>query len=499
MGMDIDSIIEAILAVKRNLTRNDVLGMIEEKKKEFLGFLSDEGAALILAQELGVTVGFEGREYSETRVSSLVPGLKSVTVKGRVVSVKEPTKFRRGYGGEGVVQRITIMDDDGSTIDVVLWDDNVEKLSKLGVSYGSVIRIKSGYTKEGLGGRVELHVGRRGGIEVIEKYVGESEFTSIHDLNPDRYFNIRGVLCMLYPTRSIRDSGMVRFVRARIADETGWINLIVWGIKAYELLSYNPGIGAYIKVYNGFAKKRVDGSIELHVGRISRIEVVGEYRPLPLKYVKISELKPGSRVDMLLRLLTYNVRKLRSGKRRMRILAWDGEDTIRLTVWEEALLAIENLLDKLKLNDLLLIQLGRVKDRMGIMEIHIDSGGSLYVNPSLIVDPPPLYQFKSAKIGELREGFIYPSVKGIILTKPSIREVGSMDRRVKLSTIRIGDETGVIDVTLWREYADKILDAEIGELIELRWIVVRKNSSGQVEASTSIFSDVVKLGRLTST
>jgi hypothetical protein len=212
----------------------------------------------------------------------------------------------------------------------------------------------------------------------------------------------------------------------------------------------------------------VDGSIELHVGKIGRIEMVGEYRPLPLRYVKVSELKPESRVDMILRLLTYNVRKLRSGRRRMRILAWDGEDMIRLTVWEEALPAIENLLDGLKLNDLLLIQLGRVKDRMGIMEVHIDNGSSLHVNPPSIVDPPPLYQFKSTKIGELREGSIYPSVKGVVLTKPSIREVGSGDRKVKLSTIRIGDETGIIDITLWREYADKILDAEIGELVEFR-------------------------------
>jgi ssDNA-binding replication factor A large subunit len=498
MGMNIDSIIEAILAVKRNLTRNDILNMIEEKKKEFLGFLSDEGAALILAQELGVALESEGGGYRETKISSLVPGLKSVTVKGRIVSVREPTRFHRGYGGEGIVQRITIMGDDGSTVDVVIWDDSVEKFSKLGVGYGSVIRVRSGYTKEGLGGRVELHLGRRGDIEVVKKYVGESEFTSICDLKPDRYFNIRGVLCMLYPARSIRESGTVKFVKARIADETGWINLIVWGVKADELLSYSSGIGTVIRVYNGFVKKRVDGSIELHVGKIGRIEMVGEYRPLPLRYVKVSELKPESRVDMILRLLTYNVRKLRSGRRRMRILAWDGEDMIRLTVWEEALPAIENLLDGLKLNDLLLIQLGRVKDRMGIMEVHIDNGSSLHVNPPSIVDPPPLYQFKSTKIGELREGSIYPSVKGVVLTKPSIREVGSGDRKVKLSTIRIGDETGIIDITLWREYADKILDAEIGELVEFRWIVIRRNSSGQMEASTSVFSDIVRLGRLTS-
>lgn len=491
--------INLILTTRKDLTRDDVLKMIEEKKKEFLGFLSDEGAALILAQELGVALESESRRYGEVKISSLVPGLRSVTVVGRIVSIKEPSRFRREYGREGVVQRITIMDDNGSTVDIVLWDENVEKFNRLGIGYGSMIRIRSGYTREGLGGRVELHLGRRGDIEVIEKCIGEYGFTSISNLKPDGYFNVKGVLCTIYPTRSERGDGAIKLVRARIADETGWINLIVWGVRAHEFLSYNPGIGANIAVYNGFTKKRMDGSLELHVGRIGRIEVTGRCSFLPLKYVKVSQLKPESRVDMLLRLLAYNIGKLRSGRRRMRILAWDGEGMVYLTVWEEALTSIEDLLDKLKPNDLLLVQLGRVKDRMGIIEVHLDSGSSLYVNPPFIIEPPPLYQFKSTKIGELREGSIYASVRGILLTKSSIKEVGSVDRKVKISTIRIGDETGIIDVTLWREHADRILDADIGELIDLKWIIVKKSSGDRIEASTTSFSDIVRLGKLAST
>ncbi|MEM2739768.1 MAG: OB-fold nucleic acid binding domain-containing protein [Candidatus Bathyarchaeia archaeon] len=497
--MGIDSMIEAILTVRKDLTRSDVLKMIEDKKREFLGFLSDEGAALILAQELGIAVEPESREYSEVKISSLTPGLRSVTVKGRIVLIREPSRFRREYGGEGVVQRVTIMDYDGSTIDIVLWDENVEKFNRLCVGYGSTIRVKSGYTKEGLGGRVELHVGRRGDIEVIEKYDGEYKFTFICDLKPGGYFNVKGILCMVYPMRGIKEGGAIKPIRARIADETGWINLIVWDVKAAELLSYNPGIGAGIRVYNGFAKRKTDGTLELHVGRIGRIEVVGECNFLPLKYAKISQLKPESRVDMLLRLLTYNVRKLRSNGRRVKMLAWDGESTIRLTVWEEALISIEDLLDKLKPNDLLLVQLGKVSDRTGIVEVQLDSESSLYVNPPFIVESPPLYQFKSAKVGELREGLIYASVSGITLTKPSIREVGSDDRKVRISTVRIGDETGIIDVTLWGEHADKVLDVDIGELIDFRWIIVKKGSDNRVEVSTTIFSDIVRLGRFTST
>lgn len=499
MGMDLDSTIEAILTVRKDLTRDDVLKMIEEKKREFLGFLSDEGAALIIAQELGIPVEPGSREYSEAKISSLTPGLRSVTVKGRIVSIREPSRFHRGYGKGGVVQRVTIMDDDGSTIDIVLWDENVDKFNRLGIGYGSTIRVKSGYTRERLGGGIELHVGKRGDIEVIEKYYDEYRFTPICDLKPGGYFNVRGILCMVYPTRSVEEGEVIKLFRARIADETGWINLIVWGVKASELLSCNPGIGAGIKVYGGFAKRRVDGTLELHVGKIGRIEVVGGYSSLPLKYAKVSQLKPESRVDMLLRLLTYNVRRLRSGKRRMKMLAWDGENTIRLTVWEEALIPIEDLLDKLKPNDLLLIQLGKVKDRMGIMEVQLDSESSLYVNPPFIAELPPLYQFKSAKIGELREGLIYASINGIVLTKPSIREVESGGRKVKVSTVRIGDETGIIDITLWREHADKILDIDIGEFMDFRWIIVKRGGDNRVEASTTIFSDIIRLGRFTST
>ncbi|MBS7642477.1 MAG: hypothetical protein QW374_05130 [Candidatus Bathyarchaeia archaeon] len=498
MSMDINSLIEAILSIRKDLSRDDILRMIEEKKREFLGFLSDEGAALILAQELGLTMESTSSGYSETKLSSLVPGLRSVSVKGRIVSVKEPTKFTRSYGREGVVQRVTIMDDDGAIVDIVLWDDSVERFSRLGVGYGSLIRIRSGYTREGLGGRVEVHVGRRSDIEVIERYPSEYEFTPICDLKPDGYFNVKATLCMVYPLKSVRDEGAVRFVRARIADETGWVNLLVWGVKADELLSQNPSIGVVVKVYNGFVKRRLDGSLELHVGRIGRVEVTGERSILPLKYVKVSQLKLGSRVDMLLRLLTYNFRKLSSGRRRVKMLCWDGEDMIRLTIWEEALSYIENSLDMLKPNDVILIQLGRVRERIGMVEVDVDGSGYVYVNPQFVVDPPPPYQFKHVKIGELKEGCIYESIRGVVLTKPSVREVGSDDRKVKVSTIRIGDDTGTIDLTLWRDCVDKVSEIDIGELVEFRWIVVRRSSLDGIEASTTIFSDVLRLGRPTS-
>ena len=51
-----ESIIDKILQSRGDLTRDDVYRMIEEKKREAGGYLTDEGAARILAVDLGISL-----------------------------------------------------------------------------------------------------------------------------------------------------------------------------------------------------------------------------------------------------------------------------------------------------------------------------------------------------------------------------------------------------------------------------------------------------------
>lgn len=492
--MDLESIIEKILSARIELTREDVVRMIEDKKKEFLGFLNDEGAAFIIAQELGVDLERESFTVEDVNISDLIPGLRSVTVKGRIVGIREPVEFTRSDGSKGVVQRITLKGEEGKLLEVILWDDHVEKFKELKASYGDLIRVRSGYTREGLNGRVELHLGKRSSLEVLEeaKTLNWMEFKPISELKLGGPFNVEGIVCMLHPPKRFKSGGREGVVvRARIADRTGWIYLIVWGDIVKELLG-RVEVGSKVRIYGGFVRRRLDGMLELHLNRRGKIEPLGVKEQLPLKYVNVSELNPGSRVDMLVRLLAFRARKLRSGRRRMDMLGWDGESYVRLIAWEEALSKVEGLEGRVKMNDLLLIQLGRVRKRNDFLEVHLDGRSFLMVNPK-VAEAPPLYEVKPCRIEDLRENQFYGCIRGIALDKPLVKEVETSTGKAKVASMKIGDNTGVVEVSLWRDLALTVEDVDVGELLELRWVNMR---NGKI--STNVFSEVKRLGKPSS-
>ncbi|MGA8856030.1 MAG: hypothetical protein WB643_02570, partial [Candidatus Bathyarchaeia archaeon] len=78
----IQPIVEDILSKRPDLSQDQVLELIDEKKKEGRGLLSDEGAARLVAEELLVQT--RGTELGRMQVKGLVSGLNDVSISGRV-------------------------------------------------------------------------------------------------------------------------------------------------------------------------------------------------------------------------------------------------------------------------------------------------------------------------------------------------------------------------------------------------------------------------------
>ena len=69
------------------LSRKDLQEMVEKKKEELKGLISEDGALFIIANELGVDVKDENRKLLEDidlNVSDIKPDMKNITIFGRM-------------------------------------------------------------------------------------------------------------------------------------------------------------------------------------------------------------------------------------------------------------------------------------------------------------------------------------------------------------------------------------------------------------------------------
>jgi replication factor A1 len=163
----LEEIVNLVLSSRSDLNREEILEMIEQKKRGAGDFLTDETAARIAASELGVKIVKKPFRL-KIQIQDLVSGLNDVTVAGQVVSVYPPKTFTRRDWTEGKLASLLVSDKSG-TLRVVLWDDKVELVEKAKIQREQKIRISHGYVREGLDGKPELHLGQRGNIKVIKE------------------------------------------------------------------------------------------------------------------------------------------------------------------------------------------------------------------------------------------------------------------------------------------------------------------------------------------
>ncbi|UCE43801.1 MAG: hypothetical protein JSV57_05470 [Candidatus Bathyarchaeota archaeon] len=175
--MTFKDIIERILLSRKDLTRDRVLRMIEEKKTSVQGFFTDEATARMVASDLKVEIPTDSLQ-PRLEIKNLISGLNDVTITGRVIIVYPPQTFTRQDLTEGRVARLLIADRSG-TVRVVLWDEKVSSVENEEIKQGRIVKLSHGYTRTGLDGKPELHVGSRTEIQIHLPDADESAYPQV--------------------------------------------------------------------------------------------------------------------------------------------------------------------------------------------------------------------------------------------------------------------------------------------------------------------------------
>ncbi len=161
--MDTEEIIEKLVE-EADLEKEDIEEKIDEKMEEFSGLVSEEGAAHLVAKEHGVDIAEASKQ--ELKVENVVPEMRKVSIKARVVNITEPNTFERDDGDDGKVQNVVLGDDTG-TIRLTLWDEQTEIAEK--VEEGDAIHITGAYTVEDNRENAELRLGDSAQVKMAEE------------------------------------------------------------------------------------------------------------------------------------------------------------------------------------------------------------------------------------------------------------------------------------------------------------------------------------------
>ena len=144
---------------KKGISEEEINKRINQKMYQLAGLVSRDGAAHIVANELGVNA-FEDHT-GKVKLDKLLPGMRSVEVVGKVRAVYEIREFSTDRGS-GKVGSFLIADDTGMSR-VTCWHAQTEKMAEL--KEDDVVRIKNAYVRDN-NGKSEIHLNNNSEIEV---------------------------------------------------------------------------------------------------------------------------------------------------------------------------------------------------------------------------------------------------------------------------------------------------------------------------------------------
>lgn len=339
---DFDSLLDEILRNRPELTRDQILEKIQEKKRSVgAGFLTDQGALFLIAGELGVPL--RHMTSTDLTLKDIYVGANDITIVARVLAVYPISEFTKKDGGTGRYRRLGLFDK-SNVAKLTIWDDNQEAIKAEGVSVDTPVRVLNAYARPGLDGKPNLNLGKRGKIEILvdEDLISRltplsklvKEITELED--EQTVIAVKGVV--LSPSRfssfTRSDGSGGSLTQFELTDEMGKnrIRVVVWNPVSIE-----AKVGQGVVVTNLRVRKSTNGERELHGDSGSVVQTLGSEQGGPnQKLIKVSAVKSSTgRVGlevMVLSKVTVHDATMRDGSTIKKAELIIGDDTGEVTL-----------------------------------------------------------------------------------------------------------------------------------------------------------------------
>jgi len=481
-----EDILRNILMQRKDLSRDIIASLIEQKKAESGGFLSDEGAAILVAQDLNVQIG--SAEPAPIQIKNLVSGLGNVTVKGQIKEISSVQEFERQNKKPGKVRRFLLFDETGE-IRSVAWNGQAEKLSDDQIKTRTVL-VSHAYTREGLEGGIELHIGDKGEIRVTESTLGTPEQSSTQLVTISEASRREGIVDLVGIVKTpprVTEFGKAdqpsKVLRMRLIDGTGRMTLVAWNQRAEDL--HGVSAGKAIHVSGGRVKVSINGTPEIHIDALSRVEVL-QHLPAHLtsvhsKPIKITEIKANMRdVDVLAKILRTQppvaIKRPNGAMTKvMRLLLADETGIIQASLWDD-----KAELD-LNVGEVVLIEDATSRERLGEVSINMGKTSAVSRYPKHQTEK---FEPTPKRIADLPPSGIF-IVEGKLTTQPSLRQVQTArGDTVDLAEANLRDGSSECRIVFWRDLARQMAALKQGTDVKFFGVHPRTGFKGGIELSS---------------
>jgi replication factor A1 len=337
-----DDLLNQILSGNPKIGRDELLTMVERKKEESHGLLSDEGAIRLLAQQLSVSPPTSS-DLRDQRISSVHAGLNDSTITGQLISVSDVHEFQRSDGTQGKVLRMRVGDASGQ-ITGVFWDSLADTVAREALTPGSRVRLLHGYTKFGRAGEVEFHLGSRANIQILGRASSERVSSNTAPsiavkLGASSLLRVR----LLKLQKSQSDQGPTW---ALCSNEAGLMIAKFWDNQAQSVLEL--GEGSLVAIENHWVTER-NGLVYVNIGSKASIKKESTDFVPDVPLATIESLRPGSALWSIKGKIVErgDVREIETKEgRRTRVSnieLQDGTGRVRVSLWDTHAQRSENL------------------------------------------------------------------------------------------------------------------------------------------------------------
>jgi len=506
-----------LIASETGFGKDEIHQLINDKMDELGDFVTELGAAHIVARENNVDLSSEPtvRLQTITPINQLLSSTSSdddiqtsnVNILGRISKIAEQHNFQRNDGTTGVLQSAIVNDKTGS-IRVVFWDEKAKELQDSNCKNSDPIRIFNGYTKKSRDGEsIEVHLGRNSQVQIRPSGIKDEDLpllqTPILKINEiqgnQTNITIVGKITQIDDKRDFVRSDNTKGQKLAIivGDETGEIYVNFWNEKTILLDDFKLGDIVEISDLNSRSFK---GSVELHFGGFSKITKSSTAKDIVVKkglivvndilenqLTKIKDINDTfNNKFSSIKGIILDVKPLHefprenqtTGKVRNLTIS-DDTGVIRVVFWDDKTqLITENDVDKLVtiIDGVVRIRELEIRgEKYSRIEFHC--GRDTHISIEEVESDIYLqYVITFNNLDNIPENQDFVHVRGILSDMSPIQEIETKEAEIiSLRNFRIEDSTAEIRFTCWRENVEKISDFNVGDQVEIYYCKVRED------------------------
>lgn len=336
------------------LSKTEIQSLVEEKKEELKGLISDEGALFVIAKELGVEVSGENQELLndiELNISDITLNMKNIVLVGRIKDIFNLNSFKKSNGEVGYVGAFKLHDNTGD-IRIVLWDDQVNVFKDERFEKNEIVKILNGNAKQGRYGGIEIHIGRFSKIILAPEDVDykkypkiKEEFKLINEINEKLgSISIEGKVMNRSPVREFtrKDGQNGKVCSLSVRDSSGKTRISFWNDDIDKIEKIDIGDFISLSSLNPRKSNFTEGQIDLHATswtQITKKDKVVKFKAQIIDNIDTLQNQKGYISFQGIISAIDDVKKitLKSGEE-ISLLGFnvsDETDAIRVTAWRE--------------------------------------------------------------------------------------------------------------------------------------------------------------------